>query len=151
MPRSRRSAPTIWCGWWGEIAPRSRRGAAHSGWEGGSSSTPTGIRYREPFQRRGAQTSAEFNATDEPVVEGNGKARGCDLDAEAPRRGEAAKSTERTSAETAEDGGLRCGADAVSERRPKTKSMGRDGLAPSVGYTRRKLQQIGRASCRERV
>src|ERR1017187_836623 len=39
----------------------------------------------------------------------------------------------RTSAETAEDGGLRFGADAVSERRPKTKSMGRDGLAPSVG------------------
>src|ERR1035437_3735630 len=84
-----------------------------------------------------AETSAEFNATDEPVVEGNGKSRGCDLDAEAPRRGdqrgEAAKSTERTSAETAEDGGLRFGADAVSERRPKTKSMGRDGLAPSVG------------------
>src|ERR1017187_674194 len=45
----------------------------------------------------------------------------------------------RTSAETAEDGGHRFGADTVSERRPKTKSMGRDGLAPSVGYTRRKL------------
>src|ERR1017187_4433126 len=79
-----------------------------------------------------------------PWWKGNGKSRGCDLDAEAPRRGdqrgEAAKSTERTSAETAEDGGLRFEADAVSERRPKTKSMGRDGLAPSVGYTRRKLQ-----------
>src|ERR1039458_9637685 len=100
MPRSRRSTPTIWCGWWWEIAPRSRRGSANSAWEGGRSVTPTGIRYRDPFQRRGAVTSAEFNATDEPVVEGNGKARGCDLDAETPRRGdqrgEAAKSRERT-------------------------------------------------------
>src|ERR1039457_5705385 len=63
---------------------------------------------------------AEFHVTEGSVVEGDGKARECDFDAEARRRGDQRGDAEISAekrevkarnAETAEDSGLRFGAD----------------------------------------
>src|ERR1039458_438761 len=82
---------------------------------------------------------AEFDATDGPVVEGDGQARGCDFDAETRRETQRSGAVkERTSAETAEDGGLRFGADALSgEEQRESENLRARRKRRNAGWRRR--------------
>src|ERR1039458_3624752 len=82
-------------------------------------------------RRRDAETSAGYYATEWPVVEGDGKPASVILtrrrgDAETRRSAQrSGEVKERTSAETAEDGGLRCGADGFPEGKRRVPCHGR--------------------------
>jgi len=101
------------------------------------------------MQRRDAE-NAELNATAAPVVERDGKARERDFDAEARRRGGRRGERNREmggrrvpggvekvkglrSAETAEDGGLRAGAEGVSGE-TSAEPYAADGARGGMGW-----------------